>query len=107
MAKKVQVVALIEPATKDRLDILRVVMRCSRARVMEAGWQPGGLAALEEAHLADLKQLIAVATAVGVDVPRYAALYSKIYVRETYGPSLEELGKPEAVRVFRAAHKKA
>lgn len=91
MAKKVQIVALVEPDTAGRLNLLRLAMGESRARVIDIALTGGGLGRLEEACLADIKRVEKLARAAGVTPYAYADAYRIAYGRETYPLALDGL----------------
>lgn len=109
MGKKVQVVMLVEPESRHRLDALRIVLRASRARVGEMGWTQGGFDALEAANVAGLARVLALAERAGMTAHAYTRAYARRYQRETYPPGLTELevnddevtGKPTRARAVR------
>lgn len=100
-----------------RLDALRVVMRCSRARVVERAMD-AGLPALELENWARLQRLYALGTTVPPWEPRDAqmaafklgltgqgwravvAAYAERNARKTYGETLEELERAAGIEVL-------
>ncbi len=94
-----------------RLDALRVVMRVSRARVVERAMD-AGLPALELAHWARLQRLYALGAKVapsqkdashfgltGDGWRHVVATYAERNGRKTYGETLEELERAAGIEV--------
>lgn len=100
-----------------RLDALRVVMRCSRARVVERAMD-AGLPALELEHWARLQRLYKLGTTEVPDEDQSAqwtamvdlgllgtgwrsvvAAYAERNARKTYGETLEELERAAGIEV--------
>lgn len=95
--KKEQIVLLVEPGKRARLDALRMVIGDSRARVAEMALD---IDALEAAYHAGLKRVGKLAKAAGVSVEEYATAYAKAFERRPYGQGLEALEQDDsAVRV--------
>lgn len=89
MAKKVQVVALVDRGIRHRLDALRIVLGCSRARVMEQAFELF-LNKLEGRNSMDLERLNKLARARGLSTQDFVAEYAAHHP-QGYGPTLEEL----------------
>lgn len=90
MAKKVQVVLLVEPETATKLDVLRIVMGALRAEVGRMALEGITLEQLERTHAERIGRLALVAAAHGKTLAEYAHEYARQYSR-VYGPTLEEL----------------
>lgn len=86
--RKEQVVLLIEPGKRARMDALRIVFADSRARVAEAALD---IDALEARYHAELKRVGKLAKAAGVSVEDYAVAYAKAFSRTPYGAGIETL----------------
>ncbi len=94
--KKAQVVLNVDQTIRHRLDALRIVLRCSRARVGELALTGGGLITLEKQNYTSLKHVKALAERAHVTPERYTWLYSVAYKHMTYGPGLEELERDDS-----------
>lgn len=92
--KKEQLVALVDAGVKDGTDVLRIITRGSRARVIEDLLAPAVDLALAE-RAADVKRVEALAKRAGVAVQDYVTAYAKAYARDTYGPGLAALEKDD------------
>jgi len=92
--KKEQIVLLVEPGKRARLDALRIVVGDSRARVAEMALD---IDALEAAHARGLNRVGRLAKAAGVSVDDYATAYAKAFERRPYGATLDELEISDAM----------
>jgi len=92
--KKEQLVALVDAGVKDGADVLRIITRGSRARVIEDLLAPAVEAALSE-QAGEVARVEALAARAGVDVQEYVTAYAKAYARDTYGPGLAALEKDD------------
>lgn len=94
--KKEQVVALIDPELLTQLDILRIITRDSRARVLEEVLRP----ALEQAVQArrkDERRVRKLAKAADLTLEQYVAAYAAAHSRGGYGPGLDALELDDTV----------
>lgn len=92
--KKEQLVALVDAGVKDGADMLRIITRGSRARVIEDLLAPAVATALE-AQAAEVARVEALAERAGVDIGAYVTAYARAYARDTYGPGLTALEKDD------------
>ncbi len=89
--KKEQVVMLVDPEIRDRLDALRSVTGESRARVAEMALAGRGLLAAEQEHNEGLVRVSALAVRAGVLLYDYVRAYAYAMARQSYGPGLDAL----------------
>jgi hypothetical protein len=78
MGRKAQVVALIDPDLKDRIEILRVAVEASRARVIEEALAEA-LDGMERRHFFEIQKVEKLAERAGMTPGEYAAAYAKVY----------------------------
>ncbi len=90
-AKKEQVVMLVAPWVRDRMDALRIVTGESRARVAEMALDGHGLADMELRHEDDLKRVARLAERAGAELKDYVRAYAYAMARQSYGPGLDAL----------------
>lgn len=92
MARKTQIVALVEPTTRTQLDMTRIFTKSSRARVLEDLILPAlERLAAEARENGDMKRLEKLAGKAGVSVAQYVGAYASAYRGTPYGAGLEEL----------------
>lgn len=92
--KKEQLVALVDAGVKDGADMLRIITRGSRARVIEDLLAPAVDSALA-AQASEVARVEALAERAGVDIGAYVTAYARAYARDTYGPGLAALEKDD------------
>lgn len=94
--KKEQVVALIDPELLTQLDILRIITRDSRARVLEDVLRDA-LGAAVRAERKEERRVRALAKAAGLTLEEYVTAYAKAHSRGGYGPGLDALETDDRV----------
>lgn len=94
MGRKEQIVLVVAPGTRARLDALRPIIGDSRARVTELALD---IETLEAQHAGELKRLDELAKAAGVTRGQYAEAYAKAFSRHPYGAGLAELEQDDSV----------
>lgn len=92
MARKAQVVALIDADLRTSIDALRIITKDSRARVMEDLLREAVAAHLgSPAVNKDIKRIHRLARQAGVSFAEYVSAYAQHFARDTYGPGLDAL----------------
>ncbi len=94
--KKEQVVMLVDPEIRDRLDALRIVTGESRARVAEMALAGHGLAQMEIHHADGLERVRELAERAGVLLYDYVRAYAYAMARQSYGPGLDKLEQDDS-----------
>jgi hypothetical protein len=99
VAKKTQIVLLVDPEIAVRTDTLRIVMGVSRATVIREALPASGLRGLERTHAERISRLAKVASAQGKTLGELVTEYAKRHERDTYGETLEELEHAAGIKV--------
>ena len=89
--RKTQIIASVEPDTRDRIDALRIVLKVSRARIAARLIEGEGLDHLEDEHAGSLRRVTELAEKAGTDTTTYVRAYAAAYATATYGPGLDAL----------------
>ncbi len=90
--KKDQIVALVDPDVRVNLDVLRIITRESRARVLEDLVKPALAERMSSTAVRrDVKRIRVLAANAGISFEEYVARYADTYSRQTYGPGIDAL----------------
>jgi len=92
-----QLVMLAPREVVDDLDMLRIVLRCSRASAGRLAMTEGPIEKLKKDNAERIARLAKVAAKRKMTVRQFVVAYAGEYSNRTYGPSLEDLERGEGI----------